>query len=137
VDTAPGPRDGWPAGPHNPPPYIAQRQWGSASAAQTEEGIGEASGGVAVVSVARISRSTGRRTPATRRVTIGWMCSRSQWMVTGLYAGGSVRADKALGAEGMARSRRRLTMAGSPKRVALVDGPRSVGAEGVVRPRRW
>jgi hypothetical protein len=58
-------------------------------------------------------------------------------MVTGLYAGGSVRADKALGAEGMARSRRRLTMAGSPKRVALVDGPRSVGAEGVVRPRRW
>jgi hypothetical protein len=34
-------------------------------------GTGEASGGVVVVSAARISLSMGRRTPAARRVTIG------------------------------------------------------------------
>jgi hypothetical protein len=43
---------------------IARRQCGSARAVCTEEGTEEAFGGVAVVSAARISRSTGRRTPA-------------------------------------------------------------------------
>jgi hypothetical protein len=50
---------------------IACRQCRSARAVRTEEGIGEASGVVVVVSAAKISRSTGRRTPAARRVTIG------------------------------------------------------------------
>jgi hypothetical protein len=50
---------------------MALRQCGSARAERTEEGTGEASGGVAVVSAAKISRSTGRRTPAARRVTMG------------------------------------------------------------------
>jgi hypothetical protein len=44
---------------------------------RTEEGTGEASGGEVVVSAARISLSTGRRTPTARRVTIGWMCKGS------------------------------------------------------------
>jgi hypothetical protein len=38
-----------------------------------EEGTGEASGGVMVVSATKISMSMGRRTPTARRVTIGWM----------------------------------------------------------------
>jgi hypothetical protein len=42
----------------------------SARAARTEEGTG----GVAAVSAARISGSTGRRMLAARRVTIGWTC---------------------------------------------------------------
>jgi hypothetical protein len=78
---------------------IAQRQWGSARAARTEEGTKEASGGVAVVSAARISRSTGRRTPVARRVTIGWTCPGSMWMATGSYTGGLVWASGASGAE--------------------------------------
>jgi hypothetical protein len=43
---------------------IAQRQWGTARAARVEEGTGEASGGVAVMLAARISRSTGEGTLA-------------------------------------------------------------------------
>jgi hypothetical protein len=57
---------------------IARRKCGSPRAMRTEEGTGEASGGVAVVSAARISRSTGRRTPAARRVTISWTCPGSR-----------------------------------------------------------
>jgi hypothetical protein len=72
----------------------------SARAARTEEGTGEASGGVAVVSAARINRSTRRRTPAARQVTIGWTCPGSQWMATEWYTGGSVQADGSSGAEG-------------------------------------
>jgi hypothetical protein len=45
---------------------IARRQCGSARAVRTEEGTGDASDGVQVVSATRISRSTGRRTPAAR-----------------------------------------------------------------------
>jgi hypothetical protein len=67
---------------------------------------GEASGGVVVVSAAKISRSTGRRTPAARRVTIGWTCLGSRWMATGWYTGGSGRSAGTSGAAGVADSRR-------------------------------
>jgi hypothetical protein len=46
-----------------------------------------------------------------------------------------VRVDGSSGAEGVARSRWWLTRLGSMKRVALVDGAGSAGAE--ARPRRW
>jgi hypothetical protein len=82
---------------------VARRQWGSARVAQTEEGT-EESGGVYAVSVVRISRSTGRRTSAAWRVTIGWTCPGSRWIATGWYTGGSVRAAGASGAEDVARS---------------------------------
>jgi hypothetical protein len=58
--------------------FIAQCQCGSARAVQMEEGTREASREVAVVSAARISRSTGWRTPAARRITIGWTCPGSR-----------------------------------------------------------
>jgi transcription elongation factor len=71
---------------------------------RTQEGIGEASGGVAVVSAARISWLTGWRTPAARRVTIGWKCPGSRWMATEWYTGGSVRFGGSSGAkEGLVR----------------------------------
>jgi hypothetical protein len=70
------------------------------------EGTGEAPGGVATVSAARINRSTRRRTLTARRVTIGWTCPGSRWIATGWYTAGSVRADEASGAKGVARSRR-------------------------------
>jgi hypothetical protein len=54
---------------------IARRQWGSTRVARTEEGTGEASGGVSAV---RISRLMERRTSAAWRVTIGWTCPRSR-----------------------------------------------------------
>jgi hypothetical protein len=79
---------------------IARCQWGSARAARTEEGAAEASGGVAVVSATKISRSMGRRTQVARRVTIRWTCPGSRWMATGWYTGGSVRASRASRAEG-------------------------------------
>jgi hypothetical protein len=65
---------------------------GSARVARTEERTREASEGVVVVSLARISRSTGRGTPAARRVTIGCTFPWSRWMATGWYTGGSVWA---------------------------------------------
>jgi hypothetical protein len=85
---------------------IARRQCGSARAVRTEEGTGEASDGVVVVSAAKISRSIGRRTPAARRVTIGWTCPGSRWMATGWYNGGSGRSAGTSGAAGVADSRR-------------------------------
>jgi hypothetical protein len=56
-----------------------------------EEGTREASSGVAVISVARISCSMGRRTPAARRVTIGWTSPGSWWMATRRYTSDSER----------------------------------------------
>jgi hypothetical protein len=85
---------------------IARRQCGSARAVRTEEGTGEASGGVVVVSATKISRSIGRRTPAARRVTIGWTCPGSRWMATGWYTGGSGRSAGTSGAASVADARR-------------------------------
>jgi hypothetical protein len=44
---------------------------GSASAPRTNDGSGESAEEVVVEGT---SRSTGRRTPVARRVTIGWTC---------------------------------------------------------------
>jgi hypothetical protein len=83
---------------------IAHHQCGSARAVRTKEGTGEASSGVVVVSAAKISRSTGRRTTAARRVTIGWTCLGSWWMATGWYTGGSGRSAGTSGAAGVVDS---------------------------------
>jgi hypothetical protein len=45
---------------------IARHQCELERATRMKEGTSEASGGVAIISAARISRSMGRRTPATR-----------------------------------------------------------------------
>jgi hypothetical protein len=50
---------------------IAQRQWGSTSMLRTEVGTVDSVGGAATVESCR--QSTGLVTPATRRVTIGWV----------------------------------------------------------------
>jgi hypothetical protein len=84
---------------------IARRQCGSARVVRTEEGTREASGGVLDVSAARISRSMGRRTPAARRVTIGWTCPGSRWMAIGWYTDGSERIAGMSRAAGVAGSR--------------------------------
>jgi hypothetical protein len=70
-----------------------------------EEGTGEAFGGVVVISAAKISRSTGQKTSAALRVTIGWTCPGSRWMATGWYTGGSGRPAGTSGGTGVADSR--------------------------------
>jgi hypothetical protein len=60
---------------------------------------------VVVVSAAKISRSTGRRTPAARRVTIGWTYPGSRWMATEWYTDGSGQIVGTSGAAGVADSR--------------------------------
>jgi hypothetical protein len=52
----------------------------SASAPRTVVGTGGRTGEEVV---ARIRRSGARRTPAARRMTIGWMCRGSRWTMTG------------------------------------------------------
>jgi hypothetical protein len=101
----------------------------------------DTSGGVAVVSVAKISRSTEQRTPVARRVTIGWTCLGLWWMAIGWYICGSEwaigghgrgriasvlddharRWARSVGAERAALSRRWYKREGSAKRVAHVD----------------
>jgi hypothetical protein len=61
-------------------------------------GTGEVPGGV---SAARISRSTGRRTPAARQVTIEWTCLGSGWMATKRITRDSVESSGASRAEGV------------------------------------
>jgi hypothetical protein len=61
---------------------------GIGEAALTEEGTREASSGAVTIWT---SRSTGRITPAARRVTFGSMWPGSWWMATGRYIGGSVQ----------------------------------------------
>jgi hypothetical protein len=52
----------------------------------------------------RINQSTGQRTSAAHRVTIGCTCPGSRWMASGWYTGGLERAVGTSGATGVAGS---------------------------------
>jgi hypothetical protein len=110
---------------------IARRQCGSAKAMRTEDGTGDASGGVVVVSAARISRSTRRRTSAVRRVTMGWTCLGSRWMTTGWYASGSERAAGTSGAAAVIDDGR-VGEASHARQRSRVSGRRGSGTHATV-----
>jgi hypothetical protein len=88
--------------------------------------------GVAVVLATRISRSMGRRTlggvPSDHRVDVSEVAVDGERVVHGRLKAGSQDVD--------GRERGRLMAMvdddGSAKRAMVVDGPRSVGTEGVV-----
>jgi hypothetical protein len=77
------------------------------------------------------SGEIGQRTPAARRVTIGWTCPGSRWMATRWYTRGSVRVGRASGA------RKLPTRGGGRQERGRRSEPRSSMGSGQHEPREW